>query len=82
MGHQIIQQPDGRLCVFSTITDSIIVHDATADELITHYADYAATEARERTRRIIDLVESGHARQAYYQFTLTYDEAVEMEMSR
>lgn len=82
MGHQIIQQPDGLLCVFSTVTDSIIIRDATAAELIADYAEMAAVEARERIRRIIDLVEAGDARKAYYQFTMTYDEAVEMDLAR
>jgi hypothetical protein len=78
MGHQIIQQPDGKLCVWSTIVDALVVVDATPDELIEMYALKAAQEARERTRRIIDLVQSGQATKAYHQFTMTYDEAIEI----
>lgn len=75
MGQQIIEQPDGRLCVWSTVTDSIII-TATPDELLEHYAEQAAADARRRTRKVIDLVLAGLARKAYFQFTMTYDQAV------
>lgn len=82
MGHQIIQQPDGRFCVWSSYVDEIVITDATADELIEMYARDAAAETRERVGKIIDKVADGQARKAYYQFTMTYDEAVEASKER
>lgn len=75
MGHQIIRQPDGKLAVFSTGTDSWILYDATAEELLDHYAERAAQRAREDTQRAIDAVTSGEPRRVYYQFVMTFEEA-------
>lgn len=76
MGHQIIQQPDGNLCVWSTVVDELIITDATPQELADYYADRAATDARIETQEIIERVLAGEARKVYFQFTMTYDEAV------
>lgn len=81
MGQQIIRQPDGRFCVWSTSADDIIVYDATADELVECYARMAGEKARHDTRRIIDAVAAGNARKIYYQFTMTFDDAVAMMSS-
>jgi len=77
MGYQIIKQPDGKFCVWSTYVDSIVITDATADELVEHFAEQAAEDSRRRqTRNLIAKVESGVPRAAYYQFQMTYEEAV------
>lgn len=75
MGQQIIRQPNGMFCVFSTSIDELIVTDATADEVIERFAQMAAQEATERVTRLIEQVLDPQAR-PYYQFTITYDEAV------
>lgn len=76
MGQQIIQQPDGKLAVFSSITDTFIVVDATPKDLVEWRAEEAAERAREQTRRELDKVLAGDPRGAYFQFALTYEEAV------
>jgi len=81
MGHQIIQQPDGHLCVWSTVVDDFIITDATADELADYYAKDAAAKARKDTKRLTEAVLAGRAREVYYQFTKTYDEATERRRS-
>lgn len=78
MGHQIIKQPDGKLCVFSSATDSIIVTDATPEELIEMYAEDAAVKARHDAKWVIDAVQAGEPRKVYHQFAMTYEEAVAM----
>lgn len=75
MGQQIIQQPDGRLAVFSSVTDSFIVVDATPEEIIEWRVEEAAEKAREQTRRELDKVLSGNPRAAYFQFAMTWEEA-------
>lgn len=82
MGHQIIEQPDGKLCVFSTVVDALVIIDASAEELVDYYGREAAAKAREQAQKIIDKVTSGNAKSAYYQFTLTYDEAVKIDEAR
>jgi hypothetical protein len=78
MGHQIIVQPDGQLCVFSTEVDQIVLADASPAELVEHFAELAAAEVRRSTTRKITAVLAGDARSVYAQFALTYDEAVRM----
>lgn len=78
MGHQIIRQPNGMLCVFSTITRTFIIADATPEYLREFYAEQAAAEARERTRKITEAIINGEPQRVYYQFVMTYDEAVEL----
>ena len=75
MGEQIIRQPDGRLAVFSSNTDTFIVADATPEELIEWRAEQAAQAAREGARLEIEHIMSGESR-PYGQFTLTWKEAV------
>lgn len=79
MGQQIIRQPDGKLAVFSTITDSFIVVDATREEIIEWRAEEAAEQARERTevelKRVLD---EGNDR-PYRQFTLTWEQAAQKD---
>lgn len=75
MGQQIIQQPDGRLAVFSSITDTFIVVDATPDELVEWRAEEAAEKAREQTRRELEKVLAGDSRAVYFQFAMTWEEA-------
>lgn len=79
MGQQIIRQPDGKLAVFSSVTDTFVVVDATPEEIIEWRAEAGAEEARERTRaELARVLDEGNAR-PYYQFTLSWDEAAEMD---
>lgn len=73
MGKQIIKQPDGRFCIFSTNTDDLILCNLTRDEVIDYFSDYPA-ERQDRDREL-ELVEADQP--AYYQFTMTFVEAVE-----
>jgi len=77
MGYQIIKQPDGLLCVWSTYVDQIVLADATAEEIHDHFAEMAARDSRRQTARLVDAVLAGDARSVYYQFTKTYPAAVE-----
>ena len=79
MGQQIIKQPDGRLAVFSSVTDSFIVVDAAPDELVEWRAEEAAEKAREQTRRELEHVLADNPRKVYFQFAKTLDEAAEMD---
>lgn len=79
MGQQIITQPDGRLAVFSSITDTFIVVDATPDELVEWRAEEAAEQARERTRREVDKVLAGDSELAYRGRALSWEDAARMD---
>lgn len=77
MGHQIIRQPDDRLAIFSTYTDTIIVWDATADEVMQWFVDLAVERTRRDVGRLLENVEGGTPEKVYHQFAMTWDEALE-----
>lgn len=76
MGYQIIRQPSSKFAIFSSITDTIIVWDATEDEIVEYFAEQAAERAREDARRNIAHVAAGNPSKAYYQFAMTWEEAL------
>ncbi|GIH91964.1 hypothetical protein ACFFMN_33850 [Planobispora siamensis] len=76
MGYQIIKQPDGHFAVFSSVTDTIIVWDATEDEVVEWFAEQAAERARQDARRALEHVAADEPRRAYFQFAMTWDEAL------
>lgn len=70
MGRQIIKQPNGKYCVFSTICENVIYYNMTPEDLI-------ATEIKERTEQItkevtetVQRLENGE--KPYFQFTMSY----------
>ncbi|WP_330328214.1 hypothetical protein [Streptomyces pseudovenezuelae] len=75
MGQQIIQQPDGRLAVFSTITDTFILMDATPEEILNWRAEKAAEAERERTAQELTDVLAGQPEAVYYRLAHTWEEA-------
>lgn len=75
MGHQIIVQPDGLLCVWSTIVDDFVLTDATGQELTDYYVSEAASRARADIVTKINAVLSGQAETVYHQFTMSYEQA-------
>lgn len=78
MGQQIIRQPDGNLAVFSSVTDTFIVVDATPEEIIQWRAEEAVQAARDRTRRELDHVLAGDPRRVYFQFAISWEEASQL----
>lgn len=82
MAHQIIKQPDGLLCVWSTVVDGFVITDATGQGLADYYAGEAAAQARFRVAKIVNAVIEDRAREVYYQFTLTYEQAQRLEQAR
>lgn len=79
MGNQIIRQPDGQLAIFSSNTDTIIVWDATEDEVLQWFVDRAAEDTRRQVRDILRHVIAGQPARAYYQFAMTWQEALESD---
>lgn len=77
MSNQIITQPDGKYLVLSTITDRIIVRDCTEEELVQYYLKIEEQKLRDGISRIIGKLEKGE--KPYYQFTRTYEEAIELD---
>lgn len=75
MGHQIIQQPDGRLAVWSTVVDDWVLVDATAEELAAHFGHEERVKVQTAVRAQCEAVLTGDARSVYFQFAMTFEEA-------
>ncbi|RNG32960.1 hypothetical protein [Streptomyces botrytidirepellens] len=45
---QIVLQPDGRLAVYSTVVDDLVMYDATPDEVADEAADFVRETASPR----------------------------------
>jgi hypothetical protein len=75
MGYQVIKQPDGKLAIFSSYTDSWAEKDLLPADVINFFADIAESEARRDATKIVANVLADEPRKSYYQFTRTYEEA-------
>lgn len=76
MGTQIIPQPDGKLSLFSTVTETFIATDMTDEQVIEWFVGEAATRAERQAREEIVWVRDPSNRKPYFQFTFTYEAAV------
>jgi len=79
MGSQIIQQPNGQYAIFSTITDTIVMWDADAGDVEEYFVTRAANQERGRVRDILKHVTAGRPEKAYYQFVMTWTDALRMD---
>ena len=79
MGRQIIKQPNGLYAVWSSNSDTFVWIDATKQEIIDAFAEEARTDAVERTEKIFAELEAGNS--PYYQWTKTWEEALEYHKS-
>lgn len=75
MGQQIIIQPNGKLCIFSSVVDAITGYNFTEDELIEHYVAEQRITIAENVRRKVKQLRAGE--KAYFQFTRTFREALD-----
>jgi hypothetical protein len=76
VNYQIIKQPNGKLAIFSPFSGTIALQGATAEGVAEWFADRAAEGAREEARRKIKHVVAGNPRKVYFQFAMTWEEAL------
>lgn len=77
MGRHIIQQPDGKFCIFSTYIDQIMYRDKTAEEVVEICVEEAANIERERVTTIVTELAAGSRNPNFYS-RITYEEAEEL----
>jgi hypothetical protein len=77
MGSQIIKQPDGKYAIFSSSSGQIEMWNATAEEIIEDFAEAAARSARRSAQDQIAKIDAGE--KTHYQFTMTWEEAMESD---
>lgn len=79
MTYQVIRQPSGDLAIFSTYTDTIVMWDATRDDITGFFVNLAASRANRETEHILDRVLADDPGAVYHQFAKTWTEALEMD---
>lgn len=75
MGHQIIKQPNGLYCLFSSVVDAFILLDATPQDIIDEWVNDYREQVTEKVKRIVSELETGG--KPYHQFTMSFAEAVD-----
>jgi|SRR5579872_6786932 len=81
MGKQIIKQPNGKYALFSSNTDTFIMLDATEKDIKHYFIEIEVRRISNRVQQIVKDLDSPGAK-PYYQFTMSWDEAVEEHNSR
>ena len=81
MGNQIIKQPNGLYCKYSSISDTIEVWNATREELIEDAVRYFRETVTKQIDEVIEKLDQENSR-PYYQFTKTFEEALEETKKR
>jgi hypothetical protein len=79
MGYQVVKQPDGKLAIFSSYSDTIVGWNADPDEIIQWFVDAAAEREREAITKLVEAVVNDESKRVYYQFAHTWDEVLEMD---
>ena len=74
MGKQIIKQPNGKYCIFSSIVDNVTHYDMTVEGIIEDWVNEAKNDITEKVKGIVSKLEKGE--QPYYQFTHSYEDMI------
>ena len=72
MGKQIIKQPNGKYCIFSTIVDNVTHYDMSVEDIIEDLANEAKNKIVEDVKKIVEKLIKNE--QPYYQFTKSFDD--------
>ena len=76
MKKEIIKQPNGKYCVFSTMYNNIVCYNATPEEIIEWWLEETKEEITERVNSIVDKIEKGE--KPYRQSIQTYEEMIQL----
>lgn len=75
MGLQIIKQPNGRYCIFSSIDDCITHYNMQPKDIIKQWVKESEQDITERVNKVVEKLKKGG--RPYYQFTMDFDEMME-----
>ena len=76
MNWQIIKQPDGKYCLYSSCCDSIIENNMTREEVIKEFVDAAVERTTANVVEILKNVDAGEAWKSYHAFAETFEDAI------
>ena len=75
MGKQIIKQPNGKYCIFSTNIDNVTDYNLSPEEIIDLFLESQKKDITEKVMSIVSKLDKGE--KAYHTFTIPYDEMLE-----
>lgn len=75
MAYQIVIQPNGKLCLWSTVSNVLVMTNATEQDIIDTFVADQIEEITKNVKRIIRGLEDG--KNPYYQFTMSWDDICE-----
>ncbi len=73
---QIIKQPNGKFCIFSSVVDSITHYNMNENDIIEELVAESRKEIEEQVKKVISALNNNT--KPYYQFTMSYDEMLEL----
>ena len=76
MGKQIIKQPNGKYCLWSTVIDNFTHVDMTRDDIVSVFMEQEKSRYEDLVDKTIEYLDKGEA--PYHQFTMTFDQCIEM----
>jgi hypothetical protein len=74
MGQQIVKQPNGLYCLWSSVVDDFTLIDATPEDIVDEFVKHEQRRLEKRVHEIVADLERGI--RPYNQFTRTFDECV------
>lgn len=75
MSNQIIQQPDGKFAVWSTVVDDFTLLDAKPSEIIEYFLEAEREVLTPRVQDICYRLSLQNGSKPYHQFTMSWEEA-------
>ncbi len=72
MGRQIIKQPNGKYCIFSSVVDNVTHYNMDVEDIINQWANEAKIKIAEDVKQVIEQLEKGE--KPYFQFTKSYEQ--------
>lgn len=75
MGKQIIKQPNGLYCIFSTVVDNVTDYDLTSSEIIDMFVEEEKERITSKVLSITSKLDKGEP--AYFNFIIDYNQMLE-----
>lgn len=76
MKGQIIKQPNGKYCVFSSVVDDFIYVNATKQEIIKGMVEDYTKEVTDKVNKVCKQLEKNE--KPYYQFTMSFKDSIKL----
>lgn len=72
MSWKIIEQSNGKFCIFSTVVDNVIAYDMTRDEVVAEFSKESGIRSGKAAAKIIDKISLGD--NPYNHYPVNYEE--------